>query len=92
MFEVDNRIDIIDLKWRTSIAFIQNGLVLETFTYDSTRSSLRNLKKILKHLKKHYNFKFARIEIKRDDKNTSKIIKNIKMNGIVITKIIETKI
>ncbi len=91
MFDVDNRIDIIDFRTLTSIYFVQNGVVIQSFKCDETNKR-SDLKKVAKHIRTCFNFNFARIEIKRKDKNIQKTIKSLKRAGIVITDIKETRI
>jgi len=71
-------------KVRTTVECVMDGTLLIRFSYNKILNNLKDLRKIMKHLKRTYNFNFVTVNVENESEDADKIVNEIRKAGIVV--------
>ena len=82
---VDNIVLIREWKVRTTVDCIKDDNLVIRFSYNKILNNLKDLRKVMKYLKRQYNFNFVTVTVENESENADKIVNEIKKAGITVT-------
>lgn len=81
---VDNVVLIRGWKIRTTVECIMDGNLLIRFSYNRIQNNLKDLRKVMKYLKRKYKFNFVTVKVENTSEDVDKIVNEIKKAGITV--------
>lgn len=81
---VDNVVLIRGWKVRTTVECVMDGNLLIRFSYNKILNNLKDLRKVMKYLKRKYNFNFVTVKVENESEDADKIVDVIKKAGITV--------
>lgn len=81
---VENIVLIRGWKVRTTVDCIKDGNLLIRFSYNRILNNLKDLRKVMRYLKRKYKFNFVTVKVEKESEDTDKIVNEIKKAGITV--------
>lgn len=81
---VNNIVLIRGWKVRTTVECIMDGNLLIRFSYNRILNNLKDLRKVMKYLKRKYKFNFVTVKVENASEDVDKIVNEIKKAGITV--------
>lgn len=81
---VDNVVLIRGWKVRTTVDCIMDGNLLIRFSYNRILNNLKDLRKVMKYLKRKYKFNYVTVKVENASEDVDKIVNEIKKAGITV--------
>lgn len=81
---VDNVVLIRGWKVRTTVECVMDGNLLIRFSYNRILNNLKDLRKVMKYLKRKYKFNYVTVKVENASEDVDRIVNEIKKAGITV--------